>query len=202
MITLKKIIVGSALLLILAIAVFWIPVFGFHKPYVNWAPWDLAEYLVKHDRPAQECFDLIWFEIMAPSQAEQRALCVFEYAQRSKQSSICNLLLPSEYGLACISNLWPEVLPDDGCGWNIKDPNIYECRPRGGSLVQSSDCADFSSNTKQFSACLYEKAEREWNPSKCADVPDPLIRSFCETRINAWVKYPQLRGSSYFGETD
>jgi len=45
-------------------------IFGWHRPYINWAPWDLAEYLVKNGRPANECWDLIWFEIMSPTADE------------------------------------------------------------------------------------------------------------------------------------
>src|SRR3989344_4715475 len=106
---------GSILLIciFLIIAIGWIPIFGLHRPYVNWFPTDLAQYLVDHNRSAQECFDLIWFELMAPSQAEQRALCVYEYAALSKDPSVCALLMPSRYGLDCVG----EAREPDQCNF-------------------------------------------------------------------------------------
>ena len=63
--------IGTLALTVLALIVYgWMTIFGWHRPYINWAPWDLAEYLVKNGRPANECWDLIWFEIMSPTADE------------------------------------------------------------------------------------------------------------------------------------
>ena len=140
------------------------------------------------------------FAGMGPSLDSRRKSCIRELAVYTHDTTVCELLMPSEYGLACISDLWSIVLPDDGCGWKVSNPTIYQCRHRDGPLRESENCSAFADNEKQFSACIFYFADRNKNFEQCKDVPDALIRSYCETRIDAWNKYPELRNSFYFGK--
>jgi hypothetical protein len=125
--------------------------------------------------------------------------CIDGVASRTQDPSACELLLPGEYGLACISNLWPEVSGHVACGWNYSDPDIFECRDTDGKLHQGENCKDFMGNPMQFSACLSYSAERNHDADQCNAIPDRLIRSFCVVKVNAWKRFPQLRNSFYFG---
>src|SRR3989338_11039500 len=42
---------------------------------------------------------------MGPSLTEKRMLCVYIYAKLTQDPTACELLLPSEYGLACLSDV-------------------------------------------------------------------------------------------------
>lgn len=137
--------------------------------------------------------------VMGPTLEMQRKRCIFTVAQMTSNPRVCEILLPSEYGLACISNMWPEVSENVACGWNVNDNKTFQCRTGYGELRQSTSCDDFKENQKEYSVCLSEVAEREKNLSKCSLIPDAIVQNFCETRIGAWQKYPQLRTSFYFG---
>ena len=109
---LRSHIIRGTLVAVLAVPVLaygWGKVFGWHRPYVNQVPWELAEYLTEHHRPPSDCFDLIWFEIMSPTAAEQRALCVYTYASLTHDPAACELLMPSEHGWSCLGEVHQKI---------------------------------------------------------------------------------------------
>lgn len=169
---------------------------------VDIPPTELAEQISAENGDPLRCRRLQQtMPTMGPSLPEKRMLCIYTYAKLTSDPTACKLLLPSEYGLACISNLWPEVSGHVACGWNHTDLSIFECRDNGGLLHQSKNCEDFKNNQKQFSACLSYFAEKAKQSHQCAQIPDQSVRSFCETKMGAWEKYPELRGSFYFGQS-
>lgn len=160
---------------------------------------DIAELAVKK-KDVSLCASIINYGLLNPQSGESRAHCVYTYAKISHDPTVCSLLLPSEYGLACISDLWLQATPGEGCGWNVKDDTIFQCRHRNDELLlQGKDCKLFIKNEKQFSRCTAYFAQRNQNLEGCKEIPDSFIRSLCEARINAWLKYPELRNSFYFG---
>src|SRR3989344_1230388 len=116
---LEAIIIG--MILFVAIIIFWEGVRRLvlgYPPAVS--PEDTAAWVMENNKHP----DL--YLKMGPSTESNRKLCVFLIAQKMKDPRICELLLPGEYGLACISDLWPEVLPEDGCGWDVSNPKIFQ----------------------------------------------------------------------------
>ena len=194
-------VIRTVLVIIIITLIAWYAVEGRLWSYLPNVPEGdtLAKRLIDEKRSAKDCLKTYQIFPSYPPLSIARSACIETYAKLTKDTAVCELLMPSEYGLACISNLWPEVLPDDGCGWIPNNPTVYECRHDGGQLVKSKDCNAFKTYVKQYSACIEDYAERERNLEKCTDVPDAEIRSFCEVRIGAWLKYPQLRNSFYFG---
>ncbi|OIO55580.1 hypothetical protein AUJ46_01265 [Candidatus Peregrinibacteria bacterium CG1_02_54_53] len=176
---------GSLALTVLALLAYgWIAVFGWHRPYVNWMPWDLAEYLVKNQRPASECWDLVWFEIMAPSAAEQRALCIYTYAKLTFDPSACELLMPSEYGLSCINDVTAQEYKDH------MDSGFFEW----------DECSKPQSDPLRADWCNLLRAHRNRNAADCLPIRNDVIRAGCTLKFEAWQKYPDLRNSFYFGK--
>ncbi|MFA5799921.1 MAG: hypothetical protein WC840_03090 [Candidatus Peribacteraceae bacterium] len=168
--------------------------------YVDNPGWEVGEIAAERKDP-QLCQKIIVFShIFGPTGAARRGECIYRYASLTQDPTACELLMPSEYGLACISNLWPEVSGHVACGWNHADSSLFECRDNDGLLHQGKSCEDFKNNQKQFSACISYMAERAKQAHQCAQIPDQSIRSFCETKMGAWEKYPELRGSFYFGQ--
>ena len=184
-------------------------VFGWHRPYINWLPWELAEYLVEKNRPASECFDLHWFEILSPTQAEQRALCVYEYAKRKKDPSACELLMPSNYGWSCLGAA--EEPNQRWCWFDFgKDPAIVgrgaisiampECKNNPKSMRDNKCCElamalyiNHEQHCKAFEQgpqklhdqCLELLANRERNMNYCSSIISANVKAACEVSTRA-----------------
>src|SRR3989339_133281 len=210
--------IGTLALTVLALIVYgWMTIFGWHRPYINWAPWDLAEYLVKNGRPANECWDLIWFEIMSPTAAEQRASCIYSYAKTAKDPSACELLMPSSYGWSCLGAVTGKLWEGVGCGstkekincgaYNVFSPNLgiddcnaYDQRilrdwcheERSASLPNVYECDKISTDPPGLrEICERRYAFKMKDPSLCAKMPNEKKRKLCEMEINAWQQYSQ-----------
>lgn len=195
----------------------WKPVFGWHRPYINWTPWDLAEYLTTHDRPVSECLDLLWLEIMAPSQAETRAHCIHEYAKLTKDPSACELLMPSSYGLSCVGGA-EESLPCDvesipySVYWRDGDiehtEHLRSCMTSDTSrstlgnaccevakvafLKDHNDCTPLKSNQLVYDHCLYSLAWKLHDPSYCSGISKGNPRTACQVLTKALQKDPSI----------
>lgn len=180
-------------------------VFGWHRPYVNWAPWELAEYLVKNQRPVAECNDLLYLEIMAPSQAEQRALCVHEYAKIAKDPSACELLMPSSYGLSCVGGAQDfdpcVMLADSGKSVGGKGIETTYDRCLNGSQTtqnhvccrmakvlygQEKECTSFPTG-ELSDQCHHILGVKNKEINECAKIANPRNRTGCEVIVRAYL---------------
>src|SRR3989344_4294718 len=71
----------------------------------------VAQWIVKGDRDPHLCFKMpdnvlpflpvTLFPAMGPTIGSKRSLCVYKVAQIKKDPSVCELLMPSRYGLDC-----------------------------------------------------------------------------------------------------
>jgi hypothetical protein len=200
---------------IVLLSLLWKHNFGWHRPYINWAPWDLAEYLAEHKRPAHECFDLVWFEIMAPSQGEMQALCVREYAERTKDPTACELLMPSRYGLDCVGaarkpnqcnfyqgevswveNDVPYHVPYGACGKADAGRSIMGeacCTMALVSLIRSeNDCSSLTSYTTLYDECQFLLGFKTHEPSICDTISDRNIKAACTVSAKALKEDPSI----------
>ncbi len=181
---------------VLLVVLGWGKALGWHRPYVNWLPWDLASYLEKNYRDPRECLDLIWFQIMSPTQAEQRAPCVYEYAKSAKQPTACELLMPSKYGLSCIGEIWGPLIDESNCHWyhnnavrcfesEVLSPHIYTCNESGNANIDE---------------CWHRIAFKKKDTKICDSIKNLTLRSVCKVRIETWTQYPELRSTIYFND--
>jgi hypothetical protein len=206
----------------------WLRVFGPHRPYIDRDPVELAEYLVEHQRSPKECWDLVVLDFFGPQPATQRASCIFHVAQLTLDPSVCEYLLPSEHALACLSEVGGTIFEGHPCT-NIVSDGVYcnktfsegeltieHAQIQNCSLYKRNDLQEWcmSLRTRELSnvhecqailnpvihdECEEGYAFKQKDPSLCAAVKDEKRRTYCEIRINAWLKYPELRKSFYFG---
>ena len=114
--------------------------FGYH---VNATGWQVAKIAAKkHDVRICESIIFVLPETLGPSLAEQRALCIYEYAQLTKDPAACELLLPREYGLSCIGDIWGKLIGESNCHWYQE--NAVRCC-EGASLTPKVTICDASS---------------------------------------------------------
>lgn len=197
---------------------------------VDIAPNDLAMEIVESEKDVSICMKLQDVtSIQFTTLESRRKNCIFDYAKITKDPSACELLLPSEYGLACLSDVAGNLMSGIRCHIFTNETALY-CKGDGQ--------ADLVSNDPQIKNCsLYKRDDvREWchysrtyllsevyecsemqsdaskdecetgyafkqkDPSLCENVKDKNRKKYCEIRINTWLKYPELRNSFYFGK--
>jgi len=189
-------------------------------------PEKLAEKLIEQNRPADDCFLFRTMDIgPRPSTYELQMRCVYVYASLKKHPDACKLLLPSEYGLSCLSTVGGKLKTGYGCTLNSSGnircssgivgiySDIENClkypeadvkdwcyTERSGTLKEVNDCDKVSKNDPRiFEECHMLYAYKEKDASLCSQIQDEKRRQYCEIRINAWLQYPELRDSFYFG---
>src|SRR3989338_242052 len=181
---------------------------GWHRPYVNWDYDELAAYLVEHDREASECWDLIVFDPMGPQPAQQRASCIYEYAKLKKDPLVCELLMPSSYGLDCVGGAIstyhrPCALGRDrSVTWanggkatlqQCIEGNDHECciAAQARFIINFHSCE--SINTPDIhDQCLSDLAFKNADPSHCSGIESPLVKSACTVEASALRKNPSI----------
>lgn len=211
----RPILLGTATLCILTLA--WGGIFGWHRPYFNWAPWDLAEYLAEHHRSASECLDLIWFDI-STTEAEQRALCIHEYAELTKDPFACELLMPSSYGLSCVGGAENHQLP---CNTEVKEYSVFwrdgekenlehvrECLTSGNKRTElgnqccsvaqvafikgQDDCSPLKNSPLVYDRCWFALAWKLKDESYCSRISNENARAACTVQTKALRENPSI----------
>ncbi|GEM_PF-951201 len=198
--------------------------------YVDNPGWEVGEIAAERKDP-QLCKKIIVFShIFGPTSAARRGECLYRYASLTQDPSACVLLLPNEYGLACLSTVGGEILDPwpcvkaDGTTWVICDgegsegyikvnnPSVDDC-----GIYQRKDLREWCMTERTtylpgihecdgivFPAtkdrCEIRFAFKQKKPELCDLVQQDNRKQYCQILINTWLKYPNLRGSFYFGK--
>jgi hypothetical protein len=148
-------------------------------------PKTLAQKLISEKRPVKDCYLYVtldpWFR---PTTRSLREQCVKEFAAQAQNPSACDLLMPSEYGLSCIN---------DAIAQGYKghmDSGFFEW----------SECSKMQTDPLRQDWCDLLRAHRNRSAKDCLPIRNNVIREGCTSKFEAWEKYPDLRGSFYFGK--
>jgi len=156
----------------------------------------LAQYLVDQHLPFSDCLKLMHFKRgTAPSVSEKRLDCVVRYAVIAKNPSICEQLMPSQYGLECISSTWGPLIDESNCHWY--QDNSVRCF-EGEKLIPRVTVCEQSSVKKMPDECWHRIAFKNKDAAMCKTIENSILRSVCEVRINTWNQFPELRSTQYF----
>ena len=68
----------------------------------------------KHGKPT-DCFKLRSLDLLGPTDGTRQNLCVYELAQLLRDPTICELLLPGDYGMECIGEIAGYARGEDYC---------------------------------------------------------------------------------------
>lgn len=178
----------------------WLPVglqaIGF---CVNCPGWKVAEDIIAKGKDVNVCSKILimpW-RIYSPTGAEQRELCVFRFAKFAKDPSACELLMPSEYGLGCIGNIWGPLIDESNCHWYKE--NEVRCF-EGEALTPHIYACDQTHIDSLPDECIHRIAFKEKNEERCDIIANATLQQVCKTRIAVWNDYPQLRSTIYFDD--
>lgn len=181
---------------------------------------ELAQEAAKKGNPTL-CANIIHYGYLGPSTGESRSHCVYTYAKISKDPAACKLIMPSEYGLDCIGTVTSLLYTGIGCsdyatkdiycssGLKGKNIGLETCtkypeqelkdwchRERSRILKDIYECDLMSVNPSELrQECEHWHAFKEKDTALCSRIPEGNRRRVCEIKIEAWLKYPELRGN-------
>lgn len=205
---LKNAIIGICLLCVILLASYW-PLFG-RVGYsiirggtlqlmgypVDVPPWELAKQIIASGKDPSYCMKLQQsVPVTGPTIESRRTNCVYEYAKLTKDPTACELIMPSEYGLACMSSIWGPLIDASNCHWYQTDSvRCFE----GEKLVPHVTVCAQSFVQKMPDECWHRIAFRNKDAAMCGAIENSVLRSVCVVRINTWKQFPELRSTQYF----
>ncbi len=178
-------------------------------PYLTTDEDELAQYILDRGLPASNCMKLIHFDMMAPSVRDKRIGCVYKYAKKAKNPSACMLIMPSSYGMDCISDSIPPPICSIGYYMDILssdfETTLAECVSGNTNIIRhpccqvakvamimdENDCSKLPS-IEFRDECFYKKAFKNMNIEQCEEISNGVLRTACEIRTEALQKHPSL----------
>jgi len=173
--------------------------------------WEVARNLVEHGNSVQECekVRVMPWNMIGPTESQQRSLCIHEYAKLTKDPSACELLMPSSYGWSCLgaaeepNQRWcwfdfghqPPLV-----GRGETSVTMPECKDNPSSMQENRccelalvlyvnhemSCETFSQGPQQLhDQCLELLAVRERNIDFCSSIANENVRKSCEVATKA-----------------
>ncbi len=169
-----------------------------------------AQQIIARQRPASDCFKLVHTlpHLLAPTLGEQQALCVYKYAELTKDPSACELLMPSTYGNSCVGAAENHQLP---CNTDVKERSVFwtednvehllsvdECAladagrsalgdqccqvAKVAFLQEENDCSNLAGSPPVHDRCLYALALKLKRSDACQDIQNENARAACLVR--------------------
>lgn len=153
--------------------------------YVHKTGWEVAEILVRDGKPATDCKKIEWlYTLFGPPEYEQERSCFYDYAKLSKDPTVCEYLMPSEYGIYCIAEVLHESVKESFCTLERKGDTELIC-----VLYETTDDGEVRFSGNRYlpipslegcrglrdplarNWCWQERAQKEQNQSLCANLP-------------------------------
>jgi len=204
---LRRLCIGIAIVIFAILA---IPLIQIALGYHFQPGWEVARNLVEHGNSVQECekVRVMPWNMIGPTESQQRSLCIHEYAKITKDPSACELLMPSQYGWSCLGGA---EKPNSRMCWFDFSPNppvvgsgnnkvaFPSCSSNPGELRQSRCCemarilyidqeehCDLLKDSDiLFDQCQELLAQRNRDVSQCSKIHDNHVRSACEVKTRA-----------------
>ena len=190
----------------------------------------LAKRLIDEKRSAKDCLKTYQIFPSSPPLSMARDACIETYAKIAKDPTVCEPLMQNEHRLTCLNTVGSLLFLGSHCTetygrdelycsqysaggeLTITNPQIQNCnaykrqdvqdwcyKKRTSRLNNIHECNKII-NTIEYDSCENAYAFKKKDPSLCEEIQDEMRKKYCEIRINSWLKYPQLRESSYFGQ--
>lgn len=165
-----------------------------------------------------------------PSTNEKQTRCVREYAQLVASAPVCEPLLSMGFGLSCLSEVKQKIFSERHCyeldgrdqlycsrasedgEITIEHPQIRDCSTyeredvrdwcyliKTNSLVEIYECEKIRQESTR-DECEADFAFKQRNIAHCSKVKNSERQKYCEVLIDAWLNYPELQQSPFFGD--
>lgn len=155
---------------------------------------------------------IVYSHVLGPPTMSRRGECIYVYAEQTKDPSVCELLMPSSYGLSCVgaaSNFTrPCPLGNDRSvsDENGLDATLMEC-VQGPSSIKNNlcctvskarfikdfnDCSSTSGSIAISDQCYSGLSFKNHDPSTCEFIQDPNIKAGCIVSATGLQKDPSI----------
>ena|SRR3989338_437693 len=155
---------------------------------------------------------IVYRSIFGPPSAQRRADCVRVYAERRKDPSACELLMPSSYGLSCVGGA---QTARDSCSmrngrvtWNGGEATYTECRyddpkrslqgnqccliARVTFVKSENNCRTLVDFQDLHDECLQSLAFKNHTPEICEGIATENTKVACTVNANAIKADPNI----------
>ncbi len=182
---------------------------------VDEAGWETAN-IAWEKKDVSICDNIIAYNIFGPPTGERIALCIRDYAEKSKDPTICESLMPSSYGISCVGAAENHALP---CGtekytvyWDEDgqphQATLEECVSAGGDhakmrmkcctvaktryLLGENNCISVKDDIPVYDRCLYGLAWKKKDPEFCTKITNTNAKAACLVQTRALQKDPSI----------
>ncbi len=173
--------------------------------------WKVGEKAFK-EKNVKLCSRIVNISIFGPPTAMRRAQCIRTYAELTKDPSVCELLMPSSYGLSCVGGAQSEPdlcsMSSGEVRWKDGSETYASCadptkkRTKDGdaccliariAFVKSeNDCSSLESYSEMHDQCLQSLAFKNHNPAVCEGIGNENTKSACTVNAQAIRKNPSI----------
>lgn len=153
--------------------------------------------------------------ILGPTAADARISCIHEYAKLTHDPSVCELLMPSSYGLSCVGVASESPICGVNTGfevqWHegetIERSSLKDCQKSNNRSKRGdqcciiatvsafrtfNDCSALAKDVPLFDNCLNQLSFKNHDPSTCESIQDPNIKAGCIVSATALQKDPSI----------
>ena len=173
--------------------------------------------LAREGASVKRCLTITTVFPSYPPSGQLRSLCILGYAKEAKDPTACELLMPGEYGLHCVTSLIPDPICrsdyDRNVRWKVGDAwkiiSLEECRRRSEQISSIQDVCCITSlaaNIKQYNdclripdtfidirnQCLFQVGLKDADETQCEKITDSIMRDACIVAAKAKLKNPQI----------
>ncbi len=205
--------IAAILIICMAVISFLLKVYPrYYFVGINKSGVDVAKIAIAKNLGPSECFRIVRFDPFdSPSTSTQENLCIYTYAELTKDPSACELLMPSRYGLDCVGVAMDFRRPcalgnDRSVSGNGIDATLQECVTGPDSLKNNScclvskarfittfnDCSGVTGSQDMKDECQYNLAFKNHDSSYCASIAHENLRAACEVESKALKENPSI----------
>jgi len=155
---------------IVILAIIAVPMIQIALGYHFQPGWEVARNLVERGNSVRECekVRVMPWNMIGPTESQQRGMCIYEYAKLTKDPSACELLMPSEYGWSCVGGAQEK----EPCSFGTyANPTVNG----NGIIATLQECIDGPQNKRLNSCCLIAKIKYTDEENNCDMFRDKLV---------------------------
>ncbi len=171
---------------------------------------EVAEWIVQGHRDPSLCFKMNTGIGLGPPSSTVKNLCVFKVAESTKDPSVCELLMPSRYGLSCVGAATEDdpcfIRPNRSVGGNGIKVGLKECVQGSKAIRENAccivakvallknenDCSSLKGQTIFSDQCYNELAFKNHDASSCEKISNPTIKTGCIINAEALKQDPSI----------
>ena len=159
----------------------------------------IAQYAAEQGdvRLCRRIIGLPWPTVGGPSTADARLSCIHDYASLTKDPSVCELLMPTDYGFSCLGAVSGKLFAGQHCtrSGSLDHVVVYCNRESEGEVTidrpQIDDCSLYERRDLR-EWCYNTRTELKEDAHECKRISHPIMYDECEYNYALKQRDPSL----------